>query len=93
MYKIRPTSQFKKDFKKIKMDGKKDISELKTVVNMLANGETLPPKYKDHILKGNYLNRHECHIRPDWLLIYEIDKDVLILTLLRTGNHANLLKM
>ena len=93
MYKIRPTSQFKKDYKKIQKDPTKDISELKTVLNMLAAGETLPPKYKDHALKGSFANKRECHIRPDWLLIYEIDDDVLILTLLRTGNHANLLRM
>lgn len=93
MYKIRPTSQFKKDYKKIQKDQTKDISELKTVLNMLAAGETLPPKYKDHALKGNFANKRECHIRPDWLLIYEIDDDVLILTLLRTGSHANLLRM
>lgn len=93
MYKIRPTSQFKKDLKKIQRDGNKDIAELQAVIEKLAAGEVLPEKYRDHPLKGNHINTRECHIRPDWLLIYEIDNDILILTLLRTGNHANLLKM
>lgn len=59
-------------------------------MQILANGETLPPKYKDHELKGNYQGHRECHIEPDWLLIYKIENDILILTLTRTGTHSDL---
>lgn len=93
MYKIYPTAKYKTDLKKIAKAGTKNIQELLDVIDMLAAGKTLPPKYKDHALKGKNKNQRECHIQPDWLLIYEIDEDILILTLLRTGNHANLLKM
>lgn len=95
MYKIYATSKYKTDLKKIAKDGSKDINELLNVVNLLAEGKALPAKYKDHPLKGKgkNINQRECHIQSDWLLIYEIDNDILILTLLRTGNHANLLRM
>lgn len=56
----------------------------------LANGETLPEKYKDHALSNNWKGHRECHITPDWLLIYRYDDDVLVLTLTRTGSHSDL---
>ena len=89
MYKIRPSTKFQKDLKKVQKRGY-DISLLTTVLNILANGESLPPKYKDHNLSGNYKWCRECHITPDWLLIYEILDDELILYLTRTGTHSDL---
>ena len=89
MYKIRPSTKFQKDLKKAQKRGY-DISLLTTVLNILANGESLPQKYKDHNLSGNYKGCRECHITPDWLLIYEILDDELILYLTRTGTHSDL---
>ena len=65
-------------------------TELSKVVNLLANRKTLPIKYKDHALSGDYSNFRECHIKPDWLLIYHIDDEELELFLLRTGTHSDL---
>ena len=89
MYRIRPSTKFQKDLKKVQKRGY-DISLLTTVLNILANGESLPQKYKDHNLSGNYKGCRECHITPDWLLIYEILDDELILYLTRTGTHSDL---
>lgn len=89
MYRIRPSTKFQKDLKKVQKRGY-DISLLTTVLNILANGESLPSKYKDHNLTGNYKGCRECHITPDWLLIYEILDDELILYLTRTGTHSDL---
>ena len=90
-YSIERTSRFKKDFKLAEKQGL-NIKELEVVVTMLANGEVLPERYKDHELRGNYKGHRECHIEPDWLLIYKITEDVLILSLVRTGSHSNLYK-
>ncbi len=89
MYKITATSQFKKEYKKAKKRGF-DIKELEKVVDTLAKGEKLDTKYKDHELVGNYIGYRECHIRPDWLLIYRIENDKLVLVLSRTGTHSDL---
>lgn len=89
MYNVIPTTQFKKDLKQIKKQGK-DLEELKIIINMLANGEKLPEKNKDHLLTGDWHNHRECHIKPDWLLIYKIENNNLILTLARTGSHSDL---
>lgn len=89
MYKIRPTSKFQKDLKRIQHRGY-DISLITEVIKKLAAGETLPAKNKDHQLIGNYVGCRECHIAPDWLLIYEIVDDQLILYLTRTGTHSDL---
>lgn len=86
---IVPTSQFKKDFKRIKKRGY-DLSELKEVLDKLANREELEQRNRDHALSGNYAGFRECHIKPDWLLVYAIDDDKLILTASRTGSHSNL---
>ncbi len=88
-YDIQRTTQFKKDYKLAKKRGL-NIDELKTVVSILADGDKLPEKYCDHPLKGSYNNCNECHINPDWLLIYKIDDELLILSLRRTGTHSDL---
>ena len=67
-----------------------DISKLKKVIELLANKQPLPQKNKDHNLIGNYSNCRECHITPDWLLIYEVLDNELVLHLLRTGTHSDL---
>lgn len=89
MYKIKPTSKFQKDLKKIRKRGY-DLSLLKEAIIILTKGEELPEKYKDHPLKGNFVNCRECHITPDWLLIYEKTEDELYLYLTRTGTHSDL---
>ena len=73
-YDITFSTQFKRDLKLIRKQGK-DENKLKKVIELLANGEPLPQKYKDHNLTGNYADCRECHIEPDWLLIYEIIED------------------
>lgn len=78
MYEIKYTSQFKKDLKKIKK-GNYDIEKLKIVIELLASGKLLPIEYKDHKLIGNYKGHRECHIMPDWLLIYYISDNILVL--------------
>jgi mRNA interferase YafQ len=89
MYKIIPSNQFKKDLKLAKKRGL-DLKLLKTVVDTLAKGETLDVRYRDHRLTGNYRNFRECHIEPNWLLVYRVDDDELKLFLFRTGTHADL---
>lgn len=90
-YEIRFTAQFKKDLKLAKKQGK-DVEKLFEVVEKLACGEKLDPKYKDHELTGNYRGCRECHIDPDWLLIYEVIGDVLVLMLYRLGSHSELFR-
>ena len=80
-----------KDIKLAKKQGK-DIDKLFYVIGVLANGETLDEKYRDHDLSGNFKGCRECHIEPDWLLIYEIDNNVLVLVLNRVGSHSELFK-
>lgn len=89
MYKIVTTGKFKRDLKLAKKRGY-NLSLLSVVVDMLAAGKPLPEKYKDHNLSGNYAGCRECHITPDWLLIYEVEEDELILYLTRTGTHSDL---
>ena len=89
MYKIRPSAKFQRDLKRMQKRGYY-ITLLKDVLNFLVNGEILPIKYKDHNLSGNFKGCRECHITPDWLLIYEISDDELILYLTRTGTHSDL---
>lgn len=88
-YDVQFTNQFKKDVKLAKKQGK-DLEKLYTVIENLAQGNVLEVKYRDHSLSGNYNNCRECHIEPDWLLIYEIIDDVLVLMLNRTGSHSEL---
>ena len=89
MRSIRYTSQFKKDIKRVRKRGK-DFDKLKAVIDVLVAGEELAARYRDHALVGNYRGARDCHIEPDWLLIYEIDEDELILV--RTGSHTDLFK-
>lgn len=89
MLKIKYHSKFKKDIKTIKKRNY-DLSKLQKVIEILAEEKILPAKYKDHSLTGIYQDFRECHILPDWLLIYRIDKDILTLVLSRTGTHSDL---
>ena len=89
IYRVKPTVKFQKDLKRIEKRGY-NISLLTAVIKKLAAGEDLDERYKDHALKGNYSNCRECHITPDWLLIYEIADKELILYLTRTGTHSDL---
>lgn len=86
-YKIVKSSRFKKDYKLCKKRYL-PLDELKKVIVLLANGVELEEKYKDHTLVGNYVNYRECHIQPDWILIYQINDDELFLY--RTGSHSDL---
>ena len=90
MFDIVASNQFKKDLKLAKKRGY-NIEHLRTVVRTLANGEMLEAKYRDHIMTGDYIGFRECHIEPDWLLVYRIRRDVLELYLSRTGTHSDLL--
>ena len=83
------SSRFKKDYKKAQRQHR-DIALLKNVVNMLCEGNPLPPKYRDHALHGNYAGHRECHVENDWLLIYRIHENTLILEAVRTGTHSEL---
>lgn len=88
MREIVQSKQFKRDFKKISSSGKYDISDFKAVVNLLVRDEPLSQKHHDHILAGDWHGFRECHIKPDWLLIYEKPKGLLVLA--RTGSHSEL---
>ena len=92
-YSVEYTSRFKKQFSKIKSQGK-DLSKLYRVIELLANGESLDYKCRNHKLINNkkYIDCYECHIEPDWLLIYKYDHDELILLLFETGTHSELFK-
>ena len=89
MLTIRYETSFKKDFKRVVKRGC-DIRLMEKVIEILANEQPLPAKYKDHSLTGDYKDCRECHITPDWLLIYQINNDELILYLTRTGSHSDL---
>ena len=88
-YHVRATTAYAKDYKKA-IKRHLPITKLQTVVAKLANGEPLPPANRDHALTGTWANHRECHITPDWLLIYQIKESVLVLELTRTGTHADL---
>lgn len=88
-YTVKYTTTFKKDYKLAKRRGLK-IELLQEVVACLSQGEPLPDKNKDHALTGDWVGHRECHILPDWLLVYRMENDVLVLTLARTGTHADL---
>ncbi|WP_291255046.1 type II toxin-antitoxin system YafQ family toxin [Fusobacterium sp.] len=89
MLEITTTKVFEKDYKLLKKRGY-NLNLLKEVIELIANEKELPSKYRNHQLVGNYSGFMECHIRPDWLLIYKIEKSKLILTLSRTGTHSDL---
>ena len=88
-YQVRRTAQFKKDYKRaIKRD--LPIDKLDTAIELLATDGFLPPEYNDHPLVGDKKGLRECHIEPDWLLVYEIDHGILVLVLTSTGSHSDL---
>lgn len=89
MYKIVYTNRMKKDTKLMKKRGK-DITKLVNALSLLASGNPLPIQYKDHQLTGNLQDFRECHIEPDWLLMYQIYEDTLILSATATGTHSDL---
>jgi mRNA interferase YafQ len=91
MLTIRYSAQFRKDYKAIKKRGY-DIRLLEEVLDMLSAKQSLPPKYRDHDLMGNYKGHRECHITSDWLLIYKVKDNELILELTRTGTHSDLFR-
>ena len=88
-YEVKFTNVFKNDIKRAKKQ-KKSLEKLYTVIETLANGEKPEAKYRDHGLSGIYAGVRECHIEPDWLMIYEIVDEVLVLMLYRLGSHSDL---
>ncbi len=89
MLKLQTTARFRKDFKRIKKRGR-NVSLLREVLEKLCAKESLEARYKDHALIGSYIGFRECHIQPDWLLIYAVNDDELTLVASRTGSHADL---
>ncbi|MGP1510725.1 MAG: type II toxin-antitoxin system YafQ family toxin [Treponema lecithinolyticum] len=87
-YKFDYTTRFKKDYRKL--INQSVIDEVDTVIEKLLNGSPLEKKYKDHALRGSYKGCRDCHIRPDLVLIYKKDNDILVLTALRIGSHSEL---
>ncbi len=88
-YEVVPSKQFRKDIKLAQKRGC-NLENVRNIIKKLANGETLDAKYSDHLLTGNYVGFRECHISPDWLLVYRIEKNELRLFLFRTGTHSDL---
>lgn len=86
---IRRTLQFKQDVRLMQRQGK-DLEKLKRVLESLVKGEGLSPKYRDHVLVGQYKGTRECHLEPDWLLIYELAESEIVLV--RTGSHSDLFR-
>ena len=91
-YQIQATKQYKKDYKHL-VKGGLDTTKLEHVIDLLAAGEKLSGRYRDHALQGRLKNTRECHIGPDWLLRYAKDKDLLVLILLGTGDHRRVLRV
>lgn len=89
MYEVVLSNRFRKDLKLAAKRGC-DLALLNSIVDRLAQGETLPSKHRDHSLTGDYIGFRECHIQPDWLLIYRTEGEALMLFLMRTGTHADL---
>jgi mRNA interferase YafQ len=86
---IRRTSQFKRDVKRMQRQGR-EVEKLKRILEALVQGEPLAAKYRDHVLVGQYKGTRECHIEPDWLLIYELGETEIVL--IRTGSHSDLFR-
>lgn len=89
MFELKTTSAFRKDLKKLRKRGT-NLNKLDFVITKLLNGEVLEERFKDHALIGNYIGFRECHIEPDFLLIYCVDNNKLILTAVRVGSHSDL---
>ena len=92
MYTVKFTSSFKKSYRLMKKRGL-DISLLDDVIDKLRRGIQLEEKYHDHELTGNFKGFRECHVKPDWLLVYLIENDILTLTLVETGSHADIFRI
>ena len=88
-YGIVRTSRFKREYRRMQKRGA-NMELLHRVIELLAQGKPLPDKHRDHALEGSFSDARECHIRPDWLLIYRIEESVLVLTLMQTGTHSDL---
>lgn len=91
MYQVKFTAAFKKSYKLMKKRGL-DISLLDKIIDLLRQGKQLDEKYKDHALSGNFVGFRECHIKPDWLLVYLLENDILTLTLVDTGTHSDIFR-
>ena len=89
-YSLRQTNRFKKHLKLMAKRNKSSIRKIAETVDLLQRGEKLPERFRDHELAGNLKGSRECHILPDWLLIYKVETDILTLTLTRTGSHSDL---
>ena len=89
LYEVKQTAQFKKDYRLAKKRGQ-NLQLLQNIVLLLADGQTLPEKNRDHALTGDWIGFRECHIAPDWLLFYRVEDDILVLTLTRIGSHSDL---
>lgn len=88
-YTVKPTTRFKKDYK-LASKRNLNIDLLDDVIEKLAKGKPLDSACRDHELSGNWAKHRECHVAPDWLLVYYLDEDVLVLTLVRTGSHSDI---
>ena len=89
MLELKQTTQFKKDLRRMVKRGA-NMALLEEVILLLLEQKVLPDRYQDHLLTGNWARHRDCHIQPDWLLIYRIDDNTLILTMTRTGSHSDL---
>lgn len=90
MYKVILSKKYKKSLNKIEKSSRYKISDIDKIIKLISNGEQLDKQYKDHKLKGKFLGLRECHIKPDLLLIYQIENDKLILLLINIGSHSEL---
>ncbi len=91
-YTVKATAQFRKDYKRAVKRGM-NIALLDEIITLLAIGKALPDANKDHALTGDWAKHRECHVQPNWLLIYRVEDDVLVLTLTRTGTHSDLFSL
>lgn len=89
-YRIVETAQYRRDLRRLERAGRYDVARLDEIINALARGQVLPPRFRNHRLKGTLAECEECHISGDWLLMYRRKKEELILLLLRTGTHVQL---
>ncbi|MBR0167767.1 MAG: type II toxin-antitoxin system YafQ family toxin [Synergistaceae bacterium] len=92
MYSVRTSKRYRRELKTVLSRGK-DESKLEEVIDILASGESLSPRYADHPLSGKWKGYRECHIEPNWLLVYSIHDDVLVLALMSTGTHSDIFGM
>ncbi|MDP2276746.1 MAG: type II toxin-antitoxin system YafQ family toxin [Nitrospirota bacterium] len=89
MLNVKTTNKFEKDFELMIRQGE-DIEKLKIIMQMLAREESLDPRHRDHKLTGGYISHRECHVEPDWLLVYKVDIKEQTITFVRNGSHSDL---